>query len=346
MGFQNAVANRNGKIWCFGENILDCSVTSNSNQQITMKIKQLTTNRTFWFTVVYAKTTARKRRKLWHKLRQNSSLIDGPSAVLGDVNVILSPSEKKGGTPHRMSQSMDFITCLDDCGLVDAGYSGSPFTWTNGRQKGNMICKRLDRVLYNEEWNENIGNSMVKHKARTGSDHNLILFDCKEVTNNSVSYFRFLNFWTMQPDFQQIVHNSCMEEVQGNAMWILQEKLKRLSKVLSRWSKEVIENVFEKAKQYEQLIPDLEDKMDNDDSEENRKELNRINAEYIKWAGIQDNMLQQKANIQWNEEGDVCTKYFFSSIKHKRRKTTLNRIKNSDGAWVEGNEAIGDAAVQ
>ncbi|XP_060195145.1 uncharacterized protein LOC132624371 [Lycium barbarum] len=294
MAFQNAIVNRYGKIWCFWEDTLDCSVTSNSNQQITMNIKQLTTNITFWFTVIYAKTSTRKRKKLWHKLRQNSSQIDGPWAVLGDFNVILSPSEKKGGIPHRMSQSKDFITCLDDCGLADTGYSGNPFSWTNGRQKANM------RVLYNEEWNDNMGISM----------------------------------------------NSWMEEVQGNAMWILQEKLKRLTKVLSKWSKEVIGNVFEKVKQYEQLIPDLEDKMDNDDSEENRQDLNRINVEYIKWAGSQDNMLQQKANIQRNEEGDACTKYFFSSIKHKRRRATLNRIKNLVGAWVEKNETIRDAAVQ
>ncbi|XP_059284912.1 uncharacterized protein LOC132038228 [Lycium ferocissimum] len=241
---------------------------------------------------------------------------------------------------------MDFISCLDDCGLVDAGYSGNTFTWTNGRKRGNRICKRLDRVLYNEEWNDNMGDSMVKHMARTGSDHNLIIFNCKEVTNNFVSYFRFLNFWTMQPDFQQLVQNSWMEEVQGNAMWILQEKLKRLSKVLTQWSKEVIGNVFEKVKQYEQLILELEHKMDSDDSEKNRQDLNRVNAEYIRWSSIQENLLQQKANIQWNEEGDACTKYFFSSIKHKRRRATLHRIKNSDGNWIEGNEAIGDAAVQ
>ncbi|XP_060210414.1 uncharacterized protein LOC132637321 [Lycium barbarum] len=156
---------------------------------------------------------------------------------------------------------MDFISCLDDCGLVDAGYSGNTFTWTNGRKRGNMICKRLDRVLYNEEWNDNMGDSMVKHMARTGSDHNLIIFNCKEVTNN---------------------FNSWIEEVQGNAMWILQKKLKKLSKVLTHWSKEVIGNVFEKVKQYEQLILELEHKMDSDDSEKNRQDLNRVNAEYIR----------------------------------------------------------------
>ncbi|XP_060210415.1 uncharacterized protein LOC132637323 [Lycium barbarum] len=37
---------------------------------------------------------------------------------------------------------------------------------------------------------------------------------------------------------------------------------------------------------------------------------------------------------------------FFSTIKHKRRRVALHIIKNSDGNWIEGNEAIGDATVQ
>ncbi|XP_060190891.1 uncharacterized protein LOC132620221 [Lycium barbarum] len=310
-GFTNSMVNRNSKIWCFWDESLDCTVNSNNNQQLTLKIKYLTTSITFWYTIVYAKTTTKKRKKLWCKLRQNMHKIDGPWVVLGDFNAILSPNEKKGGRPHKISQSMDFITCMDDCGLFDARYSGNTFTWSNGRKKGNRICKRLDRILYNEEWSNNTGDTL-----------------------------------TLQPSFLQVVQNSWEEAVQGNCMWILQEKLKRLASTLSQWSKNTIRDVFQHVKNYEEIILDREQKMDNDDSEENRQELNRMNAEYIKWAGLQDNLLQQKANIQWNEEGDSCTKYFFSCIKHKRRKATLHRIKNSTGNWIEGNEAIGNAAIQ
>ncbi|XP_059295411.1 uncharacterized protein LOC132048739 [Lycium ferocissimum] len=165
---------------------------------------------------------------------------------------------------------MDFITCLDDYGLVDAGYSGNIFTWTNGRKRANRICKRLDRELYNEEWNNIMGITLVKHKAKTGSDHNLILLTCKDLSNNFIKYFRFLNFWTLQPSFLQVVQSSGEEEVQGNSMWILQEKLKKLSKKLSQWYKDTIGDVFQQVKNYEELVLDKEHKMDNDDSEVNR----------------------------------------------------------------------------
>lgn len=310
-----------------------------------MKIKHLITSKTLWYTIVYAKTTSRKRKKLWYKLRHNMTRIEGPWAILGDFNVILSPNKEKGGRDHRMNQSMDFISFLDDCGQVDAGYSGNIFTWSNGRKRGYRICKRLDRILYNEEWNDIMGTSVVIHRAKIGFDHNIILFKCNEVTNNFVRYFRFLNFWTMRPDFQQVVQDSWKEEVNGNPMWILQEKLKRFSKVLSQWSRETIGDVFENVKRNEELIMQAEQRMETDDIDNNRHELNRVNAEYIKWINIQDNLLQQKANIQWNEEGNSCTKYFFSTIKHKRRKATLHWIRDSDGFWIEGNEAIGGVAV-
>lgn len=76
--------------------------------------------------------------------------MDEPWEILGDYNTILSPTEKKGGRPHRSSQSLDLVSCIDDCGLEDAGYSGNKFTWTNGRKKRKRICKRLDWVFHNE----------------------------------------------------------------------------------------------------------------------------------------------------------------------------------------------------
>lgn len=37
-----------------------------------------------------------------------------------------------------------FHEALVDCGLVDLGFSGSPFIWDNGQRKDNNIRQRLD----------------------------------------------------------------------------------------------------------------------------------------------------------------------------------------------------------
>lgn len=54
--------------------------------------------------------------------------IDGPWTIMGDLNVIMKASEKKGGKLHRLN-------CMDECGMTDAGYSGTNITWTNGRKR-------------------------------------------------------------------------------------------------------------------------------------------------------------------------------------------------------------------
>lgn len=55
-----------------------------------------------------------------------------------------------------------------------------------------------------------------------------------------ISYFKYLNFWTEQEDFMEIVKNNWDEQVQGSAMYTIQQKLKRLAHFLSAWSRNTI----------------------------------------------------------------------------------------------------------
>jgi hypothetical protein len=47
-----------------------------------------------------------------------------------------------------------FQQALDDCRLFDLGFSGSKFTWFNGRARNEAINERLDRGLANSAWLE------------------------------------------------------------------------------------------------------------------------------------------------------------------------------------------------
>lgn len=93
----------------------------------------------FWITVVYAKTSTRRGKSLWKSVNDMSNHINGPWSIGGDFNVIMDPNEKKGGRIHRLSKSMDFIRCMEDCGMADAGYTGINYTWSNGRRRDNRI---------------------------------------------------------------------------------------------------------------------------------------------------------------------------------------------------------------
>lgn len=222
LGLQHAIANCNGKIWCFWNGDYTCNAISNHKQELTLSIQHAMVKDTHWVTIVYAKTKARRRKKLWHHLEQVKDSIHGPWSIFGDFNTIMQASEKKGGRPHRLRKRRDFIRCMDNCGVVDAGYSGNDFTWSNNRKKRKRISERLDRVFYNDEWSEYFPIVTVRHLPRTGSDHNMLLMQCNIDEPPAIKYFKFLNFWVQQPGFQSLVKSIWEEDIIGNAMWVLQ----------------------------------------------------------------------------------------------------------------------------
>lgn len=49
--------------------------------------------------------------------------------MAGDLNDILDTSEKFGGAPFNLYRSGLFQQRINDCHLMDLGFSGPPFTW-------------------------------------------------------------------------------------------------------------------------------------------------------------------------------------------------------------------------
>ncbi|XP_019223726.1 PREDICTED: uncharacterized protein LOC109205468 [Nicotiana attenuata] len=256
-----------------------------------------------------------------------SNRVNGPWSILGDFNIIMAPEEKKGGTPHVLSKSADFISCMDDCGMTDLGYTGNPFTWCNGSRGRRRISTRLDRVLINEDWAGKFQINRVDHHAKSGSDHSLITFKFGNENHEAIKYFRFLNFWTKQSDYNSLVENTWNKEVQGNDQWILQQKLKAVARCLSNWSKESIGDVFTSVKLSELEMCRLEHEYEANNNDVNRQNLYKAQAEYTRWLKMQESILKQKARIKWAEEGDSNSKYFHSVIKEKGGEHTSTELR-------------------
>lgn len=168
LGFDCAIANLYSKIWYFWNSNYKCVVLFKSRQHITLCIDNMGGHKSFWLTIVYARSKAIKRKKLWNKLRSIRSQATGPWAVCGNFNSIMNTDEKKGGTQYRLSQSIDFITCMEECRLTDTSYTDTPFIWYNGWKRSRRISKRLDKVLFNDEWTELFSTVRVDHLPKTG----------------------------------------------------------------------------------------------------------------------------------------------------------------------------------
>ena len=110
-----------------------------------------------------------------------------------------------GEETYKMRISMDFIALIEACGLVDIGFSGHKFTWSNKRFINHRIRKRLDRAMVNDSYLANILQTTTTHLSFTGSKYCPLLMEVISKEINHIKYFQFLNCWVDNPLFMDIV---------------------------------------------------------------------------------------------------------------------------------------------
>ncbi|KAL2936222.1 Exodeoxyribonuclease III [Bienertia sinuspersici] len=146
-------------------------------------------------TGIHAPSTSTPKSRLWRDMQDSLPPPTTPWMIVGDLNEVTSQSEKHDGRKFRQGQCHDFTNFQDNAGMIDLGFQGNPFTWTNGREGAAVIRERLDRAITNTKWLEAFPKTKVMHLTRTYSDHCPILvnlvcdspshgnypFRCKEV---------------------------------------------------------------------------------------------------------------------------------------------------------------------
>lgn len=63
--------------------------------------------------------------------------------VAGDFNAISDVSEKLDGRPPNLVSLEEFNTMINDCGIIDCGYEGSKYTWSNNQEGGALFGRGL-----------------------------------------------------------------------------------------------------------------------------------------------------------------------------------------------------------
>lgn len=172
-------------------------------------------------TFVYAKCRDTLRRPLWNNLVQLSPLTQ-PRCTIRDFNVITKVYEKLGGIPYDIRKIFEFMGVIEACGLIDLGFYGSKFTWSNLRGAQFRIWKRLYRAMVFDAWLKDIPLSTITHLSSVGSDHCPLLLEMQERVDSYVKYFKFLDCWVEHPIFINTVENCWQKPCAGIPMWRFQ----------------------------------------------------------------------------------------------------------------------------
>ncbi|KAK4577430.1 hypothetical protein RGQ29_027791 [Quercus rubra] len=105
--------------------------------------------------------------------------------MIGDFNEVLCDDDKFGGNHVNLNRALEFKDCLDKCNVVDLGFAGPKFTWTNRRPILSLILERIDRCFANPVWCILYPEALVTHLPRTFSDHCPVLIElCRARVNH------------------------------------------------------------------------------------------------------------------------------------------------------------------
>lgn len=100
---------------------------------------------------IYGHPEASQKHHTWKLLKRLASLFSYLWCCFGDFNKIIHLHEKNEGSDRNVYLVADFSEVVHECNLMDMGYKGHPFTWSNRRYDSQFIEERLDRVICSKD---------------------------------------------------------------------------------------------------------------------------------------------------------------------------------------------------
>ena len=222
---------------------VEVSILSSTEQEIHAIVKVLNSNLSWLFTAVYASPRTAERHILWENLNKVAELHNMPWVLAGDFNEPLLNEDKFGGRAVSVNRPLLFKECLDNCGMIDIGFSGPRFTWTNKREVQALIQERIDRFFVNASWCILYPEAKVVHLTRCHSDHCPVMLDMvPSISMGRKRPFKFQTCWLTDPTFPRIVSYAWRQHN------ILKGAIENFSKEALIWNKEHFGNIFVKKK--------------------------------------------------------------------------------------------------
>ena len=215
---------------------------SSTEQEIHAIVKVRSSDISWLLSAIYASPRLAERRILWDNLKTVAHLHNLPWLMIGDFNEVLSDDDKFGGNHVNLNRALEFKDCLDKCNMVDLGFTGPKFTWTNRRPISSLILERIDRCFANPVWRILYPEALVTHLPRTFSDHCPVLIElCRARVNHQNKPFRFQTMWLFHQDFPRVVQQAWTDKG-------LQDAILDFVNRARKWNVDVFGNLFTKKK--------------------------------------------------------------------------------------------------
>jgi exonuclease III/ribonuclease HI len=312
------------------------SVTSFSLNHIHSLCSDEETGEQWGLTGIYGFPEEHNKWKTWRLLEELAEQIAGRWLCCGDFNDILDPHDKQGGNDRSQPQLTLARQAVSNCHLIDLGFEGYPFTWSNKRgDEANIQC-RIDRAMGNEAFVHRFSPIKVKHLPRFGSDHAAILIGLEAVTEwhnrRRKRLFRFEESWSKDSKCEDLIRQNW-----NNSPGTCLEKIGKLKHLGTAFDDHDLGKIKKELGRIERLLTDqtLWDGTDLD-----RQKLRDLEKQHAELLARQETMWRQRSRAVWLRDGDKNTKFFHNKASQRSKDNGITKIKDGAGVWKRGTEQI------
>ncbi|KAL9663716.1 hypothetical protein QQ045_019107 [Rhodiola kirilowii] len=324
---------RSGGLALFWNNITDVDVVSYSDFHIDFRLSH---KGFVHITLFYGNPKASLRYKSWDLMKKLRRLIRSPWCLLGDLNEICGFSESTSSNLSRRANMEQFRQALWDCGLMDLGYKGSKFTYSNKRLGRDEVRCRLDRAVGDELWVDRYPKMTIQHLTSHHSDHSPLFLNLDGVINVQEKPFKFESMWMRDASITDTINRN------WNPNGRISEKLSHLSQHLQIWNKKSFGNVGNQLRRLKEELIEVRQGMCTRASSEKEKS---ITNDIDEWLIREESMWAQRSRVNWLSEGDNNTKFFHLKANVRRRINTISTLVDKDGRSISNQEDIENVAV-